>query len=336
MQSRKHKLIGRSGRPVSIATKAGQVEGVCDPKFSGVLDAFVTNFESRGEVGASGAIIVEGETLVDLWGGRKAPEGEPSFTMSWTVGEIVHRAANKRMGKFFADEIARPLGLDCWIGLPEEQEHRVAPMLPAAPTPESLQSRFAVKARTDTTSPAHLFLRDFLTFEANTRECRAAEIGAGNGVCLIDKGLAAVVEEEAQAHLVVAEAHAGFGAGKADRAAGADMAEGCVRDQTARAVDAGEAAVVHRLHVAEGEARRDDERHVLVGRAGDAPHAGERVFAHDAGAVERTPTGKRRVQGVRLPLERQRCVDRIATQILSPTGRPQGGAFSVDSIVGGK
>ena len=229
-------------KKISVTTKAGLVEGSCDESFSGVADAFIANFESRGEVGASCAITLEGRPLVDLWGGRKAPGGDPwdrdtvsvifsstkgamalcahmladrgrldlqapmtkywpefgqggketatvamaldhtvgvphvrnapkpgefydwdrmidviarepafwepgtrngyhAITMSWTVGEIVHRAAAKRMGRFFADEVAGPLGLEFWIGLPESQEHRVAPMLPAMPTPESMQTR---------------------------------------------------------------------------------------------------------------------------------------------------------------------------------------------------
>ena len=60
---------------ISLTTKAGAVEGTCDTKFSGVLDAFVTNFESRGEVGASCSITIEGKTVVDLWGGKREPGG---------------------------------------------------------------------------------------------------------------------------------------------------------------------------------------------------------------------------------------------------------------------
>ena len=39
---------------ISVKTKMGQVEGTCDPKFAGVVDEFVTNFEARGEVGGRG------------------------------------------------------------------------------------------------------------------------------------------------------------------------------------------------------------------------------------------------------------------------------------------
>ncbi|MBL9097304.1 MAG: beta-lactamase family protein [Alphaproteobacteria bacterium] len=268
---------------VSIKTKAGLVEGICDPKFAGVLDAFVTNFETRGEVGASCNVNLGGKPLVDLWGGRKEPNGEPwtkdtisiifsstkgamalcahmladrgqldldapivkywpefgqngkdaatvamtldhsvgvphlreapkpgafydwdhmvdrvakeapfwspgtrngyhAITMSWTVGELVHRATKKRMGRFFQDEVAKPLGLDFWIGLPEDQEHRVAPMIQAMPTPEVMESRFFKKAISDPSSASHFFMRDFMAFNPNTREGRACELGAGNGV----------------------------------------------------------------------------------------------------------------------------------------------------------
>jgi CubicO group peptidase (beta-lactamase class C family) len=38
----------------------------------------------------------------------------------------VRRVTGKSLGVFFADEVAAPLGLSAWLGLPEEQEGRVA------------------------------------------------------------------------------------------------------------------------------------------------------------------------------------------------------------------
>jgi hypothetical protein len=38
----------------------------------------------------------------------------------------VRRITDKSLGTFFADEVAAPLGLSAWIGLPEEQEENVA------------------------------------------------------------------------------------------------------------------------------------------------------------------------------------------------------------------
>jgi CubicO group peptidase (beta-lactamase class C family) len=49
-----------------------------------------------------------------------------SITFGYLVGEIVRRISGKTLGTFFADEVAGPLGLNAWIGLPEEQEEKVA------------------------------------------------------------------------------------------------------------------------------------------------------------------------------------------------------------------
>ena len=46
------------------------VHGTCPPEFQAVHDAFVGNFENQGDIGASVAISVEGEMVVDIWGGH--------------------------------------------------------------------------------------------------------------------------------------------------------------------------------------------------------------------------------------------------------------------------
>ncbi|TCC65852.1 class A beta-lactamase-related serine hydrolase [Kribbella pittospori] len=68
------------------------------------------------------------------------PEWEPgtehvyhSITFGYLVGELVRRVSGKSLGTFFADEVAGPLGLNAWIGLPEEQEEKVARIEYAAP-----------------------------------------------------------------------------------------------------------------------------------------------------------------------------------------------------------
>jgi CubicO group peptidase (beta-lactamase class C family) len=50
------------------------ISGECDPKFQAVKDTFARNFDESGEIGARVAVIVEGETVVDLWGGHLAPD----------------------------------------------------------------------------------------------------------------------------------------------------------------------------------------------------------------------------------------------------------------------
>jgi CubicO group peptidase (beta-lactamase class C family) len=47
-------------------------------------------------------------------------------TWGWLCGELVRRAAGCSVGAFFAREVARPLGLELWIGLPAELEPRVS------------------------------------------------------------------------------------------------------------------------------------------------------------------------------------------------------------------
>ena len=58
------------------------------------------------------------------------PAGEEicyhALTYGWLCGEIVRRVDGRSIGHFFADEIAGPLGLEVWIGLPPELEPRVS------------------------------------------------------------------------------------------------------------------------------------------------------------------------------------------------------------------
>ena len=55
-----------------------EISGFCDEKFSPVRAAFENNFANNGDVGASVAVSIEGEMVVDLWGGyRDADKTEP-------------------------------------------------------------------------------------------------------------------------------------------------------------------------------------------------------------------------------------------------------------------
>ncbi len=262
---------------------AGYLGGTYDSRFESVAAAFVDNFTQHDEVGASCVVTVDGETVVDLWGGRVAREGddwtaetlctvfsstkgamalcahmladrglldldaritdywpefgqggkeearvkmtldhsvgvphvrgevapggfydydamvarvaaEPAFwepgtrggyhalTMAWTVGELVHRAGGRRLGRFFAEEVAGPLGLDFWIGAPAELEPRIAPVIAAVPDDAWLETRFVQAGLTSAETPTRLFMRDFLLFNANDPACHRAEIGSANGV----------------------------------------------------------------------------------------------------------------------------------------------------------
>ncbi|UTI66734.1 beta-lactamase family protein [Paraconexibacter antarcticus] len=226
--------------PENFMERLHTVDGSCDPRFARVREEFERNFAERGELGASVCVIVDGEPVVDLWGGiaderdgrpwqrdtmnvvmscskgltaicgnmlidrgeldpdapvaRYWPEfaqagkadipvrmvfnhqsgvahvdervppggindyelmvalverttpfwtpgtraGYHGLTVGWLVGELVRRVSGRTVGTFFREEVAEPLGLtDCWIGLPEAQEHRVARSIPfELPIPE--------------------------------------------------------------------------------------------------------------------------------------------------------------------------------------------------------
>lgn len=62
----------------------GSVQGFCHPDFESVLATFIENFESGEEQGASLCFNLEGETVVDLWGGRL----HPSQAGEWQADSI--------------------------------------------------------------------------------------------------------------------------------------------------------------------------------------------------------------------------------------------------------
>jgi CubicO group peptidase (beta-lactamase class C family) len=263
-------------------------EGTCDARFAEVGEEFERNFVERGEVGAAVAVTLDGQPVVDLWGGvadpesgrpwqqdtiaqfwsctkgltslcahvlatrgeldldapvvkywpefgeagkeeipvrwllthqaglaalvdpipddglcdwddivdrlaRQAPLWEPgtrhgyhALTFGHLVGEVVRRVTGASLGTVLRDEITGPLGLDLWIGLPEEHEARVATNLSAEPDPTAPLPRFYEAALTDPTSIAGLVMMNsggyLFPGATNRREIHAAEIPSVNGI----------------------------------------------------------------------------------------------------------------------------------------------------------
>ncbi len=62
------------------------IEGTCDAPFARVREAFAENFKSRGEVGASLAVVLDGRPVADLWGGW----ADKARTRPWTRDTIVN------------------------------------------------------------------------------------------------------------------------------------------------------------------------------------------------------------------------------------------------------
>src|SRR5205823_2754945 len=65
---------------------APMIHGHCDPRFLAVRDAFAANFAAGREVGASFATTVEGEPVVDLWGGY----ADAATTRPWERDTLVN------------------------------------------------------------------------------------------------------------------------------------------------------------------------------------------------------------------------------------------------------
>ena len=54
-----------------------EIHGTCKPGFEAVQDAFEASFDEGLEVGAAAAVTVDGEFVVDIWGGDADSEGTP-------------------------------------------------------------------------------------------------------------------------------------------------------------------------------------------------------------------------------------------------------------------
>ena len=100
----------------------------------------------------------------------------------WVVGELVRRASGKSLGAFFRDEVATPLGLHYWIGLPEAIEPRVSRMIPFRPDNTAAVSDFMAAILGDRNSIQALSLLNSGGHTTDSRDAHAAEIGGGGGI----------------------------------------------------------------------------------------------------------------------------------------------------------
>lgn len=275
------------------------VRGTVAPGFEVVRDAFVRNFEQRGERGAAVALYHHGSKVVDLWAGTRdvdgaepwavdtvqivrsagkgiaaavplllhqrgqvdldapvgtywpefkangkervlvrhllahrsgvaaldttltpeeaadqvsgpravaeqRPQWEPGTdhgyhaqTYSWIVGELVRRVSGRTIGRWIAEEIARPLGLDFWFGLPEDEAHRIGRIGPVEPPPAEGSGALRMRPKRSVVDaygdPDSLTRRAFGAIDPfpdeNDPGYRAAELPASNGVATA-RGLA--------------------------------------------------------------------------------------------------------------------------------------------------
>ncbi|MDI9883844.1 serine hydrolase domain-containing protein [Streptomyces sp. HNM0645] len=114
-------------------------------------------------------------------------------TWGWLVGEVIRRVSGRTPGHFFAEEIAAPLGLDFFIGLPADQRDRVSRMVyqrpavdlttvPAESVPEELREQVAAWRDPESFSNRAYAVTDPAAIDFDSPEVQAAELPASNGI----------------------------------------------------------------------------------------------------------------------------------------------------------
>lgn len=113
--------------------------------------------------------------------------GYHGLTFGFLVGEVIRRVTGgTSVGRFFAKEVAEPLGIDFHIGLPAALEGEVSPLLPPVPAAGVRVPEFMTVAMSDPASVQALMLVNNGGYlnpgECNTPAAHAAEIPAAGGV----------------------------------------------------------------------------------------------------------------------------------------------------------
>ena len=108
-------------------------------------------------------------------------QGYHTASMGWIVGEVVRRVSGRTIGRFFAEEVAAPLGLDLWIGLPEAEEPRYAPFVEFDP---HMRAHLRASMSGDTLSARVLGANRLYELDrrANSRRFHALEFPFANGI----------------------------------------------------------------------------------------------------------------------------------------------------------
>ncbi|MEK9520321.1 beta-lactamase family protein [Streptomyces venezuelae] len=127
----------------------------------------------------------------------QAPVWEPgtahgyhAHTFSWLLSGLVHRVTGRTIGRWVAEEIADPLGLDLWIGLPDAEAPRVGRLGPVAEIEPPGSGALRLRPKRSVTEayrdPASLTRRAFGVIDPQPDEndpaYRAAELPGSAGV----------------------------------------------------------------------------------------------------------------------------------------------------------
>ena len=123
------------------------------------------------------------EVQKPLWEPNSA-HGYHVGTFGWLTGEVVRRVSGKSVGRFVAERIAGPLGLDLWIGLPQSETSRVCPIIPQPPpAPGTPIDEMTARLIDPSTLLHRAFANPFVPPAAfNSPALFAAELPAANGI----------------------------------------------------------------------------------------------------------------------------------------------------------
>ena len=122
------------------------------------------------------------EVQEPLWEPGTA-HGYHALTYGWLVGEVVRRISGMSLGRFFAKEIAEPLGLEFWIGLPKEQQKRCSRLVTMGTPSGEAAKAYEMFFGPDTLTGKALSLGGAFEGDVyNEPRLRAAEVPAANGV----------------------------------------------------------------------------------------------------------------------------------------------------------
>lgn len=120
--------------------------------------------------------------------------GYHALTLGFLVGELLRRITGQTIGQFLQHEVAGPLGAEAWIGLPENEEGRIATVYMHQLGPDS-SSAMIRKMMTEPDWYGWKMVNntggDTLPDSVNSRARRAAEIPAAGGVATA-RGLARI------------------------------------------------------------------------------------------------------------------------------------------------
>ena len=119
--------------------------------------------------------------------------GYHAITLGWYEGELIRRTdpAGRSLGQFFADEVAKPLGLDFYIGLPASVDRSRLAYIHGFSLPEmvlhlnTMPRRFAVSMLNPRTLSARTFKVPGVgssVEDVNHEAMQAVEMPAWNGI----------------------------------------------------------------------------------------------------------------------------------------------------------